>query len=149
MILQYRKRIIWLPHNIDFRGRVYPVPPHLTHLGSDKARALLRFAKGEKLGAHGLDWLKVRIPRLSSCPRSGIRQFADRYFIAELPVTNIFLRNLYCRTGWQTVKKAIHNLFRNPEDRLLRRLDRLSGSPNGLSRNENWLFRWHDRLFRH
>lgn len=44
---------------MDFRGRVYPVPPHLTHIGSDMARSLLCFAKGEKLGPHGLDWLKV------------------------------------------------------------------------------------------
>lgn len=56
---QYRKRVFWLPHNIDFRGRVYPVPPHLTHLGNDLARSLLCFAKGEKLGPKGLDWLKV------------------------------------------------------------------------------------------
>lgn len=45
---------------MDFRGRVYPCPPHLNHLGSDMARSLLCFAKGEPLGQHGLDWLKVK-----------------------------------------------------------------------------------------
>lgn len=44
---------------MDFRGRVYPCPPHLNHLGSDMARSLLCFAKGEPLGSNGLNWLKV------------------------------------------------------------------------------------------
>ncbi|KAM7249214.1 hypothetical protein ACFE04_019802 [Oxalis oulophora] len=61
----YRDRVIWLPHNMDFRGRVYPVPPHLTHIGSDMARALLGFAKGEKLGPRGLDWLKIHCINLT------------------------------------------------------------------------------------
>lgn len=46
---------------MDFRGRVYPCPPHLNHLGSDMARSLLCFAKGEPLGSNGLNWLKVSL----------------------------------------------------------------------------------------
>lgn len=46
---------------MDFRGRVYPCPPHLNHLGSDMARSLLCFAKGEPLGFNGLNWLKVSL----------------------------------------------------------------------------------------
>lgn len=44
---------------MDFRGRVYPCPPHLNHLGADMARSILVFAKGKPLGPNGLDWLKV------------------------------------------------------------------------------------------
>ena len=25
--------VFYFPHNLDFRGRAYPVPPHLNHLG--------------------------------------------------------------------------------------------------------------------
>ena len=32
---QYRDDVFWLPQNMDFRGRVYPLPPHLTHIGED------------------------------------------------------------------------------------------------------------------
>lgn len=49
---------------MDFRGRVYPCPPHLNHLGSDMARSLLCFAKGEPLGPNGLNWLKVNFDNL-------------------------------------------------------------------------------------
>ena len=31
---QYRNSLFWLPHNMDFRSRVYPIPPHLTHLSN-------------------------------------------------------------------------------------------------------------------
>lgn len=56
---QFRDRIFWFPHNMDFRGRVYPCPPHLNHLSSDVFRSILQFARGEKLGPKGLRWLKV------------------------------------------------------------------------------------------
>ncbi|XP_027625347.1 DNA-directed RNA polymerase, mitochondrial [Tupaia chinensis] len=60
-----RQRVFWLPHNMDFRGRTYPCPPHLNHLGSDLARALLEFAEGRPLGPQGLDWLKIHLINLT------------------------------------------------------------------------------------
>jgi len=32
---------LYFPHNMDFRGRVYPIPPHLNHMGADINRGLL------------------------------------------------------------------------------------------------------------
>ncbi|EDO47752.1 predicted protein [Nematostella vectensis] len=29
----FRDRVFWLPLNMDFRGRVYPIPPHCCHVG--------------------------------------------------------------------------------------------------------------------
>ncbi|KAL1783071.1 DNA-directed RNA polymerase, mitochondrial isoform X1 [Sigmodon hispidus] len=60
-----RKCVFWLPHNMDFRGRTYPCPPHFNHLGSDLARSLLEFAEGRPLGPHGLDWLKIHLVNLT------------------------------------------------------------------------------------
>lgn len=63
--LQFRDDIFWLPHNMDFRGRVYPIPPHLNHLGSDLARSMLIFAESRPLGPKGLDWLKLHLVNLT------------------------------------------------------------------------------------
>lgn len=52
---------IYFPHNMDFRGRVYPIPPHLNHMGADINRGLLEFAEGKPLGKDGLYWLKVHL----------------------------------------------------------------------------------------
>nr|XP_012291235.1 DNA-directed RNA polymerase, mitochondrial [Aotus nancymaae] len=60
-----RDCVFWLPHNMDFRGRTYPCPPHFNHLGNDLARALLEFAQGRPLGPHGLDWLKIHVVNLT------------------------------------------------------------------------------------
>ena len=66
IFLKYRNKIFWLPHNLDFRGRVYPVPPYLNHLSSDLGRSLLLFAKGKPLGPNGLDWLKLHVINLTN-----------------------------------------------------------------------------------
>uniref|UniRef100_A0A8C3VSD5 DNA-directed RNA polymerase n=1 Tax=Catagonus wagneri TaxID=51154 RepID=A0A8C3VSD5_9CETA len=76
-----RGRIFWLPHNMDFRGRTYPFPPHFNHLGSDLARALLQFAQGRPLGPQGLDWLKIHLVNLTGLKKhqslQARRDFAD------------------------------------------------------------------------
>ncbi|XP_028792476.1 DNA-directed RNA polymerase 2B, chloroplastic/mitochondrial isoform X2 [Neltuma alba] len=52
------------PHNLDFRGRAYPMHPHLNHLGSDVCRGILEFAEGRPLGTSGLHWLKIHLANL-------------------------------------------------------------------------------------
>lgn len=51
----------YFPHNMDFRGRAYPIPPHLNHIGNDLCRGLLRFADAKTLGAVGLRWLRIHL----------------------------------------------------------------------------------------
>lgn len=51
----------YYPYNIDFRGRVYPVPPHLNHISSDICRGMLEFGVGRPLGKSGLRWLKIQL----------------------------------------------------------------------------------------
>lgn len=55
---------LYFPHNIDFRGRCYPVPPHLNHMGDDICRALLVFSQAKPFGPRGLFWLKVHLANL-------------------------------------------------------------------------------------
>ncbi|KAI6147961.1 hypothetical protein BKA82DRAFT_4485937 [Pisolithus tinctorius] len=54
----------YLPHNLDFRGRAYPIPPHLNHIGDDLSRGLLIFAEAKPLGERGLRWLKIHLANL-------------------------------------------------------------------------------------
>ncbi|KAK0563986.1 DNA-directed RNA polymerase [Tilletia horrida] len=65
----------YLPHNIDFRGRAYPIPPHLHHLGSDLSRGLLLFADAKPLQATGLRWLRVHLANLYGFDKAS---FGDR-----------------------------------------------------------------------
>ena len=54
----------YYPHNLDFRGRAYPMHPYLNHLGSDVCRGILEFAEGRPLGKSGLRWLKIHLANL-------------------------------------------------------------------------------------
>ncbi|XP_076451324.1 DNA-directed RNA polymerase, mitochondrial-like [Babylonia areolata] len=62
---KFRDEVFWFPHNLDFRGRTYPCPPHFNHLGSDITRSILMFAKGKPLGPQGLDWMKIHLINLT------------------------------------------------------------------------------------
>jgi DNA-directed RNA polymerase len=49
---------IYFPHQLDFRGRVYPVPMLLNPQGPDLAKSLLQFADGKPLGTkEAVFWL--------------------------------------------------------------------------------------------
>ncbi|KAJ5178244.1 uncharacterized protein N7500_000943 [Penicillium coprophilum] len=60
----YRKEVFYLPHNMDFRGRAYPLPPYMNQMGADNSRGLLLFDKGKALGVSGMRWLKIQIANL-------------------------------------------------------------------------------------
>ncbi|KAG5674913.1 hypothetical protein PVAND_004858 [Polypedilum vanderplanki] len=77
----FRNRVFWLPHNLDFRGRFYSIPPHLSHLSADLGRSLLKFHKKKKLGIDGLSWLKLHCINLTGLKkRNSIR---ERLLFAE------------------------------------------------------------------
>ena len=52
-------RSIWFPHNLDWRGRIYPLTSYLSPQGSDLQKALLVYARRKRLGKSGLTHLKI------------------------------------------------------------------------------------------
>lgn len=60
----FKDDVVYFPWNLDFRGRAYPIPPNLNHMGSDLCRALLKFSEKKALGKGGLDWLKIHLCNL-------------------------------------------------------------------------------------
>jgi DNA-directed RNA polymerase len=70
----YANQTFYFPHNIDFRGRAYPIPPYLNHMGADNARGLLIFAKGKPLGPTGLRWLKVHLANVFGYDKASLSE---------------------------------------------------------------------------
>lgn len=56
--------MFFFPHNLDFRGRAYPMTSVLNHHHDDMERALLMFWHGKPLGDKGLNWLKYQLAGL-------------------------------------------------------------------------------------
>ncbi|KYQ53912.1 DNA-directed RNA polymerase, mitochondrial [Trachymyrmex zeteki] len=140
----FRDKVFWMPHNLDFRGRAYPVPPHLTHLTSDLGRSILMFAQGKPLGPDGLDWLKIHAINMSGLkkrePMHKRLEFANEILdlivdSARNPLTG---KMWWTKTDepWQTLAacKEIDNAlqFPNVEKYICRLPIHQDGSCNGL-----------------
>ncbi|CAE6354241.1 unnamed protein product [Rhizoctonia solani] len=70
----------YMPHNLDFRGRAYPIPPHLNHIGDDLCRGLLLFSERRPLGERGLRWLKIHLANVFGYDKAS---FEERVLFVE------------------------------------------------------------------
>ncbi|KAL3811264.1 hypothetical protein ACHAXA_003363 [Cyclostephanos tholiformis] len=134
---------IFFPYNVDFRGRAYPVPPHLSIVGSDLCRALLMFANPKPLGKNGLYWLKVHLANLAGADKMS---FDGRAQFAEMNMDNIratvndpFGENDWWRKfddpfqGLATCHEIVHAIDSgNPETYMCSLPVHMDGSCNGL-----------------
>lgn len=92
-----RNETFYFPHNVDFRGRAYPIPPYLNHMGADHCRGILRFGKGKELGDTGLRWLKIHLANVYGFDKASLserEEFATKnidsiYDSAIRPLTGI------------------------------------------------------------
>lgn len=82
----FRNQTIYFPHNVDYRGRAYPMPTYLNHMGADHARAILKFARGKELGVRGLRWLKIHLANVYGLDKAS---FDEREAFADENVANI------------------------------------------------------------
>lgn len=99
----------YFPHNLDFRGRAYPVPPNLNHLGADLARSLLLFDEGRVLGEAGFRWLKIHIANLCGNNKAS---FDDRVKWSEDLMPKILgsAKNPFEEMWWSTSENPFQTL---------------------------------------
>nr|GAT52737.1 mitochondrial RNA polymerase [Mycena chlorophos] len=93
--------VFYLPHNVDFRGRAYPIPPHLNHIGDDLSRGLLIFADKKPLGERGFRWLKIHLSNVFGFDKAN---FDERVAFTEAHMDDIYdavLNPLTGRGWWQ------------------------------------------------
>ena len=130
-----------MPLNLDFRGRIYPISPHLNQIGSDTSRGLLEFADGKPLGKSGLRWLKIHLANkmdMTNCP-------SRRVAIVEslLPDLKDIAADPMKHQSWLTMEDSWQSLATifdltdalsssNPEEHISRLHIHQDGSCNGL-----------------
>ena len=135
---------VYFPHNVDFRGRAYPLPPHLNHMGADVCRGLLTFAESQPLGKEGLYWLKVHLCNLFG---NNKMSFDDRVRFTEQHIDDIrdsAYKPLAGARWWATAEEPWQALAacrdlataldtcKNPEDYVSSLPVHADGSCNGL-----------------
>lgn len=83
----YINDVFYIPHNLDFRGRAYPIPPHLSPVGDDLCRGLLTFGVKKPLGENGLRWLQIHLANLYGYDKAS---FDERVQFSKDHVEDIF-----------------------------------------------------------
>ncbi|MBE3044009.1 hypothetical protein IMZ48_15850, partial [Candidatus Bathyarchaeota archaeon] len=83
----YRNQTFYFPHNIDFRGRAYPLPTYLNHMGADHVRGLLTFGTGKELGDSGMRWLKIHLANVFGYSKASL---SERAAFTDENLRNIF-----------------------------------------------------------
>lgn len=73
----YDKPKFFIPHSLDFRGRVYPVP-HFNQQRADHIKSLLEFAEGVPLGEEGAFWLAVHLANCADFDKLSKKSLDDR-----------------------------------------------------------------------
>jgi DNA-directed RNA polymerase len=69
--------VLYFPHSLDFRGRVYSMTSELSPQGDDTAKALIQFADGKPLGKSGGHWLAVHIANLFGIDKVSFEERVD------------------------------------------------------------------------
>lgn len=139
----YLNETFYLPHNMDFRGRAYPLPPYLNQMGADNARGLLLFSEAKPLGQNGLRWLKIQIANLSGFDKASLserEQYATDHLDDVLDSANNGLHGrrwwLKAEDPWQCLAACceLRNALQlpNPADYASRLPIHQDGSCNGL-----------------
>jgi DNA-directed RNA polymerase len=64
---------IYFPHNLDFRGRIYPITNYLSPQGDDLSKGLLLFSQGKPLGDSGAIWLAMHGANCLGTTREGMK----------------------------------------------------------------------------
>ncbi|KAI4172859.1 MAG: hypothetical protein LQ343_003266 [Gyalolechia ehrenbergii] len=83
----YLQETFYFPHNMDFRGRAYPIPPFLNYMGADLSRGMLIFGVGKELGTGGLRWLKIHLANVFGYDKAS---FEERVSFAENHLQEIY-----------------------------------------------------------
>ncbi|BEJ13301.1 hypothetical protein CspHIS471_0304750 [Cutaneotrichosporon sp. HIS471] len=73
----YLNDVFYIPHNMDFRGRAYPIPPHLSPVGDDLCRGLLTFGTSKPLGKTGLKWLQIQLANVYGFDKASFEERAQ------------------------------------------------------------------------
>ncbi|KAM7195335.1 hypothetical protein V8F20_007554 [Naviculisporaceae sp. PSN 640] len=92
-------QVFYFPHNIDFRGRAYPLPAYLNHMGADHARGLLMFAKGKPLGEEGLRWLKVHLANVYGYDKASLSE-REQFAVDNLDNVRDSVANPFTGKRW-------------------------------------------------
>lgn len=131
---------IWFPYQMDFRGRVYPIPVLLQPQGSDLAKGLLRFAEGKKVDENSIKWLQIHGANVYGYDKESYRKRIE-WVLERHEIFKTYVANPLENRGWTKADKPFQFLawcfeyvdyLNNPNDFRTHIPIQLDGTCNGL-----------------
>ena len=131
---------IWFPYQMDFRGRVYPIPVLLQPQGSDLAKGLLRFAEGKKVDENSIKWLQIHGANVYGYDKESYRKRIE-WVLERHEIFKTYVANPLENRGWTEADKPFQFLawcfeyvdyLNNPNDFRTHIPIQLDGTCNGL-----------------
>lgn len=131
---------IWFPYQMDFRGRLYPIPVLLQPQGGDLAKGLLRFSEGKKCDETGIKWFKIHGANMWGYDKAA---YKDRVRFIEERINEVksYAENPLLNRGWSEADKPFQFLawcfefkryLENPKEFYSKIPVQLDGTCNGL-----------------
>lgn len=131
---------IYFPHQMDFRGRVYPIPVLLQPQGSDLSKGLLHFSEGKKVDGESIKWLQVHGANVYGYDKCN---YTDRikWVLERHEQIKAYASNPLEDRGWAEADKPFQFLafcmeytdyLNNPDDFTTHIPVQLDGTCNGL-----------------
>ena len=96
---------IFMPYQVDFRGRIYAVP-QLNPQGSDFQKGLLRFSQGKPLGDQGVKWLAIHGANVAGVDKVSFQERVNWVEDNEEEICAI-ANNPYDNKGWASAVAGV------------------------------------------
>lgn len=102
---------IWFPYQMDFRGRLYPIPVLLQPQGSDLAKGLLRFAEGKKVkdDENAIKWLKIHGANVYGYDKGSYKERVD-WVHNNIEQIKLYAQDPLGNRGWAEADKPFQFL---------------------------------------
>ncbi len=94
----------YLPHQLDFRGRAYPLPLYLHHHGDDLCRSLMEFADPREPGDDGQRWLRIHAANCCGIDKASF-DARDEWTTSNLASFRGWASAPLENTGWMHTEK--------------------------------------------
>lgn len=105
---EYKNKVMYFPHQVDKRGRIYAVPKFLNPQSNDYSKGMLLLANKEKITADGVESLKFHIANVFAFDNIDKQSFEDKVKWTEENeemILNI-ANNPYDYTEWHNADKC-------------------------------------------
>ena len=101
---------IYFPYQLDFRGRMYPMPSFLNPQAEDSAKGLLIFAEGKPLGESGAFWLAVHLANTFGVDKVSFGDRVQWVYDNEAAILDSAIEPLDGKRFWDTADKPYQAL---------------------------------------